>query len=77
MGTNNDNATGYVAEVYEGKVIFRARNFEKGEYIPEYDITIPLSKVKSIKATSSFTYDGKTKSPKVTLPISTAKKSVL
>lgn len=67
MGTNNDNATGYVAEVYEGKVIFRARNFEKGEYIPEYDITIPLSKVKSIKAKSSFTYDGKTKSPKVTL----------
>lgn len=35
-------ATGYAVEVYDNEVIFRARDFGKGIYLPEYDITIPV-----------------------------------
>lgn len=47
-GKGNDNgeycdyATGYSVEVYRDEVIFRARDFGKGVYLPEYDITIPV-----------------------------------
>ncbi len=33
---------GYMVEVYKDKVLFRARNFAKGEYMPAYDITIDI-----------------------------------
>ncbi|MBQ3150462.1 MAG: metallophosphoesterase [Clostridia bacterium] len=39
-GDCNDRGIGYMMEVYSGKVIFRARNFAQGKYVPEYDITI-------------------------------------
>lgn len=33
---------GYMVEVYDDEVIFRARNFAKGEYMPAYDINIDI-----------------------------------
>jgi len=39
-----DYATGYSVEVYKDEVIFRARDFGKGIYLPEYDIVIPVEK---------------------------------
>lgn len=39
-----DYATGYSVEVYENEVIFRARDFGKGIYLSEYDITIPVER---------------------------------
>ena len=39
-GACNDNGIGYMMEVYAGKVVFRARNFAKGVYMPEYDFTL-------------------------------------
>lgn len=41
-GDYNSNGTGYVVEVYETEVVFRARNYSKGEWLPEYDLVIPL-----------------------------------
>ncbi len=38
----NISGIGYMVEVYENKVLFRARNFAAGEYMPKYDITIDL-----------------------------------
>lgn len=35
-------STGYSVEVYDDEVIFRARDYAKGEYLPEYDICIPV-----------------------------------
>lgn len=67
-GTYNENGIGYMTEVYSDKVVFRARNFNLGEYVPAYDITIKLDKVKQAKfSTETYTYDGKTKKPSVTL----------
>ncbi|MBQ3497827.1 MAG: metallophosphoesterase [Clostridia bacterium] len=43
-GDYNEPATGYVTEVYSDKVVFRARDFAKGEYVPDYDIEIALVK---------------------------------
>ena len=43
-GDYNEPATGYVTEVYSNKVVFRARDFGKGTYLPEYDIEIALTK---------------------------------
>ncbi len=43
-GEYNDAGTGYMVEVYADKVVFRARDFAKGVYLPEYDIEIALSK---------------------------------
>ena len=43
-GDYNEPATGYVTEVYSDKVVFRARDFGKGVYVPEYDIEIALAK---------------------------------
>ena len=44
--TNKDGeynvATGVILEVYEDKVISRARDFGTGEYIPEYTVTYEL-----------------------------------
>lgn len=41
-GECNDNGIGFVMEVYTDKVAFRARNFAKGIYLPQYDIEIEL-----------------------------------
>lgn len=41
-GECNDNGIGFMMEVYDDHVLFRARNFAKGVYIPEYDIDIPV-----------------------------------
>lgn len=34
---------GYIFEVYPDRIIARARVFSTGEYMPQYDITIPLN----------------------------------
>ena len=31
---------GYIMEAYSDKVVFRARNFSQGRFLPEYDITL-------------------------------------
>lgn len=41
-GDFNEDALGFVVEVYDNEVIFKARNFATGVYVPEYDITIPV-----------------------------------
>lgn len=66
-GSYNEDGIGYMTEVYSDKVVFRARNFEKGVYVPDYNITIKLDRVKTVKMTSSYMYDGKVKKPSVTL----------
>ena len=49
-GTYNNAGTGYMMEVYNKKVIFRARNFAEGTWVSEttgdksYDITINIKK---------------------------------
>ncbi len=48
IACNNDNGyeadgQGYIFEVYEDRVIGRARVFATGEYLPEYDFTIELN----------------------------------
>ena len=66
-GTYNENGIGYTVEVYDGKVVFRARNFDKGVYVPKYDININLY-IKNIKLSKkSYKYDGKAKKPTVTV----------
>lgn len=42
-GENNENGIGFMMEVYDDSVLFRARNFAKGVYEPEYDISIPIN----------------------------------
>lgn len=41
-GKYNGSGLGYVVEVYDSKVVFRARNFETGKWVPDYDETIIL-----------------------------------
>lgn len=41
-GKCNDNGIGFMVEVYDTHVLFKARNFAKGKYTPDYDIDIPL-----------------------------------
>ncbi len=41
-GDYNDNGTGYFVEVSPSQVLFRARDFAKGKFLPDYDITIDL-----------------------------------
>ena len=49
-GTYNDAGTGYIMEVYEKRVVFRARDFAKGTWVADttgdksYDITIKFDK---------------------------------
>ncbi len=66
-GSYNEHGIGYMVEVYKNQVIFRARNFDKGKYLPKYDININLY-VRNVKLSkSTFKYDGKVKKPKVTV----------
>ncbi len=41
-GDYNEAGLGFIAEVYKNEVIFRARDFAKGIWVPEHDITIPI-----------------------------------
>ncbi len=41
-GSYNEPGTGYMVEVYNDKVVFRARDFANGVYVPDYDIEIAL-----------------------------------
>ncbi len=41
-GEYNESGTGYIMEVYDDKVVFVARDFNLGKYLPEYNVTIPL-----------------------------------
>ncbi len=43
-GTYNNAGIGFVIEAYDNNVLFRARDFAQGKYIPEYDINIALTK---------------------------------
>ncbi len=68
MGTYNENGLGYITEVYNNKVVFRARNFIEGTYLPKYDITINLNKAKKVTLSKdSYVYDGKAKKPTVSV----------
>ncbi|GEM_PF-402057 len=66
-GDYNENGIGYMVEVYNNEVVFRARNFDKSKYMPKYNIRINLY-VKNVKLSkSTYKYDGKAKKPKVTV----------
>ncbi len=41
-GEYNESGTGYIMEVYEDKVVFRARDFAAGKYVPEFDVAIDI-----------------------------------
>ena len=41
-GDYNGPGIGYMMEVYSDKVVFRARDFDDGKYLPDYNITIEL-----------------------------------
>ena len=41
-GDCNENGIGYMVEVYDDEVLFRARNFSQGKYLPDYDISIDI-----------------------------------
>lgn len=42
-GGSNGPGIGFMVEVYDSHVLFRARNFALGEWLPDYDIDIPVS----------------------------------
>lgn len=41
-GDYNNPGIGCIVEVYENEILFRARDFAKGKWLPEYDHTITL-----------------------------------
>ncbi len=43
-GDEGGNGSGltYIVEVYEDEILFRARNCEKGEWLPKWDVTVPV-----------------------------------
>ena len=41
-GENNDAGLGCIVECYDSEIVFRARNFAKGEWLPDYDIHIAV-----------------------------------
>lgn len=43
-GDYNNAGTGYIIEIYDDSVVFKARDFVLGQYLPEYDITVALTK---------------------------------
>ncbi len=64
-GKYNNNGIGYMLEVYNNQVLFRARNFDTGKYLPKYDININLY-VRNVKLSKTkFKYDKKVKKPTV------------
>ncbi len=66
LGSYNDNGIGFMLEVYNNRVLFRARDFDNGKYLPKYDIDINLY-VRNVKLSKTkFKYNGKVKKPTVT-----------
>lgn len=64
-GSYNNNGIGYTVEVYDNQVVFRARNFDTGKYVPKYDININLY-IKSAKLSKKvYKYDGRVKTPRI------------
>lgn len=45
-GDENGPGIGFIVEVYEQEVLFRARNFAKGEWVPAFDFSVPVTAVK-------------------------------
>lgn len=43
-GDYNNAGIGFMIEIYNNHVLFRARDFAQGKYIPDYDIDIALTK---------------------------------
>ncbi len=41
-GEYNENGIGYFVEVYDDEVLFRARNFNKGIFVSDFDISIEI-----------------------------------
>ncbi len=41
-GDYNNAGVGFMIEIYDNNVLFRARDFAQGVYVPEYDINIPI-----------------------------------
>lgn len=41
-GQYNGSGLGYIVEVYDNEILFRARNLETGKWLPDYDETIIL-----------------------------------
>ena len=41
-GDYNEFSTGYSVEVYDDEVVFRARDYANGKYLPEFDVVIPV-----------------------------------
>lgn len=42
-GEYNEHGLGFIVEAYDNEIIFKARDFCKGEWLPKYDISIPVS----------------------------------
>ena len=42
QGENNDGGLGCMVLCYENEIVFRARNFAKGEWLPDFDIHVPV-----------------------------------
>ncbi|MGN0522603.1 MAG: metallophosphoesterase [Eubacterium sp.] len=67
-GSYNENGLGYITEVFDNKVVFKARNFNKGEFVPKYNITIYIDRVKSSSlSATTYTYNGKAKKPTISI----------
>lgn len=43
-GDYNENGIGYFVEVYDNEVLFRARNFNQGVFVPDYDFSIEIAR---------------------------------
>ena len=41
-GENNDSGLGCMVECYKNEIVFRARNFSTGSWLPEYDVHIAV-----------------------------------
>lgn len=41
-GAVNGSGLTYIVEVYDDEILFRARNVEIGEWLPDWDVTIPV-----------------------------------
>ncbi len=66
-GEYNEHGIGYMVEVYADKVCFRARNFDKSVYLPQYDINVNLNTATASLSKTEYRYNGKVKTPKVTV----------
>lgn len=47
-GSYNGHCLGYVVEVYNSSVLFKARDMLNGEWLPEYDIDIPVRGIPTV-----------------------------